>query len=470
MIVKNWKGIDMADYFSSEVTQTDNMPYSLEAEQSILGSLLVDPECTPIVMEHITKSEMFFKKQHQQLFEVFISMFTLSKAVDFITVLEEVNRVSIFSDEASAKIYLVQLMEIVPSTANIVEYCEIVKDKYYRRRLIATANEIIEVTQNGDGTAMQFLDMAEQRIYDIRQGKDNTELIPIDRILLETYDRLQRLTSEDKEQYLGLKSGFKRLDAMTGGLNKSDLILLAGRPGMGKSAFALNIATNVAKKYQKDVVLFNLEMSSEQLVSRIISSEAQIPNEVLRTGMLSIEQWMQLAASAELLARTQIFLDDTPVISVTEIKAKLRRLKNLGLVIIDYLQLMSSGERSENRVQEISKITRGLKIMAKELNVPIMVLSQLSRQVEQRPDHKPMLSDLRESGSIEQDADVVLFLYREGYYNPESDNPFLAKCILAKNRHGSTGEADIRWDGQFTRFMNLELNHQEPVFNTDVPF
>ncbi len=455
----------MAEYRDTELLQTGGeMPYSLEAEQSVLGGLLVDPDCITVVLEHISKSEMFFKKQHAALYEVFLGMFNLSKAVDFVTVLDEVNQADIFQDEASAKVYLVQLMEMVPSTANIVDYCRIVKDKYYRRKLIAASHEIADLTREGDGTAEQMLDMAEQRIYDIRQGKDSSELIPIDKVIIETYDRLQKLTSEEREMYLGLSSGFHTLDLMMTGLNKSDLILLAARPGMGKTSFALNIGTNVAKKYDKDVVVFSLEMSSEQLVSRIISAEAQISSEALRLGQLSTDQWMQLAASAEILSKTRMYLDDTPGITVTEIKAKVRRLRNLGLIIIDYLQLMSGGGRSENRVQEISKITRNLKIMAKELNVPVMVLSQLSRATEQRPDHKPMLSDLRESGSIEQDADIVMFLYREGYYSPEVENPFLAKCILAKNRHGSTGEVDLRWDGQFTKFANLEIYREEPPF------
>lgn len=454
----------MADYGDTLPLELSDMPFSLEAEQSVLGGLLVDPDCITVVLEHISKSEMFFKKQHAALFDVFLSMFNLSKTVDFITVLDEVNRADIFEDEASAKVYLVQLMEIVPSTANIVDYCEIIKDKYYRRKLIAASNEIAERTREGDGTAAQLLDMAEQKIYDIRQGKDSNELTPIDKVIIETYDRLQKLTSEDRELYLGLSTGFDRLDAMMTGLNKSDLILLAARPGMGKTSFALNVATNVAKKYDKDVVIFSLEMSSEQLVSRVLSSEAQIQSESLRTGVLSTDQWMQLAASADILSKTNMYLDDTPGITVAEIKAKVRRLKNLGLIVIDYLQLMSSSGKSENRVQEISKMTRNLKIMAKELDIPIIVLSQLNRSAEQRPDHKPMLSDLRESGSIEQDADIVMFLFREGYYDPEVENPFIAKCILAKNRHGSTGEVDLRWDGQFTKFANLELYREEPPF------
>jgi replicative DNA helicase len=454
----------MAEYQDNLSLQLDNLPYSLEAEQSVLGGILVDPECISQVLEQITRSDMFYKKQHADIYDVFLGMFNLSKPIDFITALDEVNKAHIFPDEMSAKVYLAQLMELVPSTANIGDYCTIVQNHYYRRKLIAAAGEIMEKSRDGDGTASQLLDMAEQRIYDIRQGRDSNELVPIDKVIIDTYDRLQKLTGEDRELYLGLRTGFNRLDAMMTGLNKSDLILLAARPGMGKTSFALNIATNVAKKYEKDVVVFSLEMSSEQLVSRILSSEAQVGSESLRTGNLNSDQWVQLAASADLLSKTHMFLDDTPGVTVAEIKAKVRRLKNIGLIVIDYLQLMSAGGRSENRVQEISKITRNLKIMAKELNIPVIVLSQLNRSAEQRPDHKPMLADLRESGSIEQDADIVLFLFREGYYNPEIDNPNVAKCILAKNRHGSTGEVDLSWIGEYTRFSDLEVYRDEPAY------
>ncbi|WP_077533103.1 replicative DNA helicase [Massiliimalia massiliensis] len=451
----------MAEYSEFDL---ENQPYSLEAEQSVLGGILINPDCFSTVLEVLTRSDMFYRRQHAELYDIFLSMFNLSKPIDFITVLDEVNQAHIFEDETSAKVYLAQLMEMVPSTANITNYCQIVLNRYYRRRLILAAKEIEEYARDEEGTATQLMDMAEQKLYDIRQGKDNSELIPIDKVIIGTYDRLQKLTGEDRDLYLGLSSGFSRLDAMMTGLNKSDLILLAARPGMGKTSFALNIATNVAKKYEKDVVVFSLEMSSEQLVSRILSSEAQISSQDLRLGKLSPDQWVQLAASADILSKTNMYLDDTPGITVAEMKAKVRRLKNLGLIVIDYLQLMTGSGRSENRVQEVSKITRNLKIMAKELNIPVIVLSQLNRSAEQRPDHKPMLSDLRESGSIEQDADIVMFLFRAGYYDKEIENPNVAQCILAKNRHGSTGEVDLSWIGEFTRFGNLEVSRDEPPF------
>ena len=451
----------MAGYDELEL---ENQPYSLEAEQSVLGGILIDPGSLQTVLEILNRPDMFYRKQHEQLYQVFLNMFNLSRPIDFVTVLDEVNGAHIFQDEASAKAYLAQLMEMVPTTANIAHYCGIVKNRYYRRRLITASREIEACAREDEGTDLQLMDMAEQKIYEIRQGRDNSELAPIDKVIIGAYDRLQKLTGEDRELYLGLRSGFSRLDGMTTGLNRSNLIVLAARPGMGKTSFALNIATNVAKRYDKDVVVFSLEMSSEELVHRILSSEAQIQSQDLRLGRLSPDQWVQLAASADVLSKTRMYLDDTPGITVTEMKAKVRRLKDLGLIVIDYLQLMSGGGQTENRVQEISKITRSLKIMAKELDVPILVLSQLNRGPEQRPDHKPVIADLRESGSIEQDADIVLFLYREGKYAEDAENPNIAQCIVAKNRHGGTGEIDLSWIGEYTRFGNLEVNRDEPPF------
>lgn len=441
----------------------EQMPYSLDAEQSVLGGMLVKPDCIPQVLEKINSAEMFYRKQHGALFELFLEMSNSARQIDFITTLDEVTRAKIFANDGEAKQYLVQLMETIPSTSNIGDYCDILQDRYYRRRLIEAARNIGDHARGGEGMSEDLLDYAEQHLFDIRQGRDSSALVPISDLIIQTYDHLQKMTGEDKDQYLGLSSGFTLLDFMLTGLNKSDLILLAARPGMGKTSFALNIATNVAKKYKdKDVALFNLEMSAGQLVSRLLSSEAQVPSQALRTGKLSTEHWVQLAACSDVLSRTNIYLDDTPGITVAEIKAKCRRLRNLGLIVIDYLQLMESGKSNENRVQEISKITRGLKIMAKELMVPVIVLSQLNRSVESRADHKPMLSDLRESGSIEQDADSVIFLSREGYYNPECETPYLTTCSVAKNRHGSTGDIDLRWDGEFTRFSNLEMEREEP--------
>lgn len=439
-----------------------NMPYSLEAEQSVLGGLLLEPEALSKVLSKISKPDMFYRKQHRELFSCFVNMFNMNSTIDFITVLDEATRQNVFQNQDEAKMYLTQLMELVPTVSNILDYAAIVVEKYYVRTLINACSEIIDRSYEGDVKAQALLDLAEQRIYDIRQGKDATSLTKIDTVIIEAYDRLLRLSGEDKDEYLGLRSGFKRLDMMTSGLNKSDLILVAGRPGMGKTSFALNIAVNVAKKYEKDVVIFSLEMSNEQLVSRVLSSETRIESNKLRNGRLSPDDWVYLAKGADILSKTNIYLDDSAGITVAEMKAKLRRLKNVGLVVIDYLQLMSSGRPTENRVQEISVMTRNLKIMAKELNIPVILLSQLSRASEQRGEgkHRPQLSDLRDSGSIEQDADIVLFLYREEYYEKKEENRNDAICIVAKNRHGETGDAEMRWLGEYTRYEDVEYREE----------
>ena len=428
----------------------ENLPYSLEAEQSVLGALLLEPDRIAVVLEQVSRPEMFYRRQHQELFSILIGMFNLSRTIDFITVLDEVVRGEVFDSAENAKLYL-------------SEYCRIVKEKYYLRSLITACGDIVARARDGEYAAEQVLEYAEQRVYDIRQGRDDTALAKMDSVIIETYDRLLKMTGEDKEQYLGLRSGFSQLDKMLGGLNRSDLILLAARPGMGKSSFAMNVALNVARRYpQKEVVMFSLEMSNEQLVSRAMSSEARIESHKLRVGQLTADEWVQLASCADVLSRMNFYFSDAAGVTVNDIKARLMRLKNLGLVVIDYLQLMSTGKRSENRVQEISQLTRGLKIMAKELDVPILLLSQLSRAAEQRQGHKPMLSDLRDSGSIEQDADIVLFLYREDYYEEDTEDRNDAQCIVAKNRHGSTGDVDLRWIGQYTRFEDVEKYRDEP--------
>ncbi len=445
----------------TEQLYTQQLPYSLEAEQSVLGAILIDPACITRVMEYI-KPESFYRPQHQELFSVLTRMFVSSQTIDFITVLEMVKREGIFDTDEDAKIYLAQLAQIVPSTSNVESYAKIVQEKSYIRSLIIASQKVIDLSRDGSTDARTLLDMAEQSIFDIRQGKDASGLTRIDEIILQTYDRLQKLSGEDKEQYMGLPTGFAALDSIITGLNRTDLILVAARPGMGKTAFGLNIAANVATKTGKQVAVFSLEMGKEQLVTRLLSSEALIQSGSLRTGNLKPDDWVKLAMSAQVLSQAPIYIDDTPGITVAEMKAKLRRFRDLGLVVIDYLQLMSTGKRSENRVQEVSEITRSLKIMAKELNVPVITLSQLSRGPESRTDHRPMLSDLRESGSIEQDADIVMFLYREAYYNRECEEQNTAECIVAKNRHGETDSVKMGWDGQFTRFKSLEYFRNEP--------
>lgn len=439
------------------------LPYSLEAEQTVLGAMLIDSEVLPLVTAHL-KSESFYVKKHQELFGVIIRLFTLGVEADIITVLNEAVRDGVFENSSGGKEYLAKLMNEVPAVSNVESYCKIVEEKYYIRSLITASKEIAEAAADGQESAETLLDFAEQKIYDIRQGKEVDGLVRIGDVIMDTFDRLGKISGPDKEQYLGAKSGFVGLDSIITGLNKSDLILLAARPGMGKTSFALNVVTNVCRFSQgREVAVFSLEMSKDQLVSRMLSAEAMVNSNSLLTGKLDSNDWTNIASGADRLAQMPIYLDDTAGITVVQMKAKLRRLKNLGLVVIDYLQLMNSGRRIDNRVNEVSEITRQLKLMAKELNVPVITLSQLSRAVESRTDHRPMLSDLRESGSIEQDADIVLFLYREGYYNKKATDLTVSECIVAKNRHGETGTVNLRWDGQYTKFSSIETRgYDEP--------
>lgn len=434
------------------------LPYSLEAEQTILGALLIDPETLTVVLERI-RPESFFNEQHRALFSIIVQMFSVGEQADLITVLNEAVDQGIFESSAAGKQYLSALMNGVPSVSNVGSYCDIVEEKYYVRSLVLAARQIIDEAAEGGEDAKTLLDSAEQKIYDIRQGREIQGLTKIDEVVLSAYDQLQKITGPDKDKFLGAKTGFSQLDSVIAGLNKSDLLLVAARPGMGKSAFSLNIAANLCRRTpDTQVAVFSLEMSKEQLVSRLLASEALVNNNSLKTGYISPEDWAKLAMGADSLSRMQMYLDDTAGITVPQMKAKLRRLPRLGLVIIDYLQLMSSGRRIDNRVLEISEITRQLKLMAKELNVPVITASQLSRGPESRTDHRPMLSDLRESGSIEQDADIVMFLYRDAYYNKESEAQNLAECIVAKNRHGETGTVPLVWEGQYTRFSSADLS------------
>ena len=433
------------------------LPHDVEAEQAILGTLLLDPESIPVAMNCI-KADSFYVKKHHDLFDIISRLFTFGVNVNSITVINEAVKENIFESSTAGKEYVAGIADnnflIIQ---DLESYCKIVQEKYYIRQLITAANEIIENSQAAQDPAESLLDFAEQKIYDIRQGRSVDGMSRIDEVLLEAYDDLGRRSGPDKEKYIGAKSGFAELDNVITGLNKSDLIILAARPAMGKSAFALNLAVNVARRNtDSDVVIFSLEMSKEQNVTRMLSSESLVESEYLMKGNLSVEQWEKLAKGADRLTGMNIYLDDTAGITVPQMKAKLRRMKNLGLVIIDYLQLMSSGRRIDNRVTEISEITRQLKLMAKELNVPVITLSQLSRSVESRTDKRPILSDLRESGSIEQDADIVMFLYRDAYYNKDTQDPALAECIVAKNRHGETGTINMRYNSPYLLFMGMD--------------
>ena len=434
------------------------MPYSLEAEQSVLGAVLVEPGCLAELVERL-RSESFYRPQHRALFSEMVRMFTAGEPVDFITVLEAAKEAEIFPSEQEAKVYLSHLMEIVPSVRNLAAYVDIILDKQLLRSLLEISGEIMSEARESGAEGRVLLDAAEQHIYDLRQGRSATGLVPISDTILTAYDRINKLAGPDREKFLGIKTGYSAVDRKIGGLNKSDLILIAARPGMGKTSFALNLAVNVALKKRR-VAIFSLEMSSEQITSRILSCEALVESNRLRSGSLEEADWVKLVQTAQVLSGAQIFIDDTAGITVSEMKAKLRRLHDVDLVIIDYLQLMSSGKRTDNRVQEVSEMTRNLKLMARELDVPVVVLSQLSRATESRTGHRPMLSDLRESGSIEQDADIVMFLYRESYYQlqegapaPEQDT---VECIVSKNRHGETGTAVLLWDGRHTKFYTIE--------------
>lgn len=442
---------------NANLSSSPELPHSIEAEQSVIGAVLADPSVLPEVIE-LVRPDYFYNENHKKLFGIIYRMFSGNIPVDIITVLNEAMNLNIFESAAEGKRYLAEIANTLPTTSNVESYCRIVADKYLIRSLSRAAGDIIEDIRSGEQDPQLLLDAAEQRIYDIRQGKSIKGLAPLSDAVYEAYDRLGKISGADKEKYQGARTGFTRLDELISGLNRSDLIILAARPAMGKTSFAMNIATNVARRNDQNVVVFNLEMSKEQLATRLLSTEALIESGNLRNGRIQTEDWVRLATSAAYLSTLPFYIDDTGSITVQQMKAKLRRVKNLGLVVIDYLQLMGSTSRSDNRVTVISEITRQLKLMAKELDVPVILLSQLSRNVENRTDKHPMMSDLRESGSIEQDADIILFLYRDAYYNKESQQQNISECIVAKNRHGETGTVQMIWDGQFTRFSNLDLS------------
>ena len=432
------------------------MPHSLEGEQAVLGSMLIDPDCVKDVMDKLQPGD-FYLRQNREIFETIYTMFTYARPIDGITVCEEMQKAGTY-DENTTRSYLAQLMEITPTAANVMEYAAIVHDKALLRGVAQAAAEITAMVQEGVGEAGDILEAAEQKVYAIRRGQSAQEMVPVRLVLPDVLDRLNEM-SENENHLPGLSTGLSAVDQKITGLNKSDLILLAARPGMGKTSFALNVALNVAKNSQKTVAVFSLEMSREQLVTRLLSTEALVENHKLKTGILRETDWVKIADAATILNKLDIRIDDNPMLSVADMNAKCRRLDNLGLVVIDYLQLMTSAggkTSSENRQQAVSDMSRMLKIMAKELNVPVICLSQLSRANEKRDDKRPMLSDLRESGAIEQDADIVLFLYRDDYYNEDSEKHNIAECIVAKNRHGETGKVELRWMPEYTQFATLD--------------
>ena len=440
------------------------LPYSVSAEQAVLGSMIIDPDCINEVAVQV-KTEYFYIPQHRDIYSAISSMYELSQSIDFISLLERLKKDGVY-DEAGGKDYLTKLVTSVPSSANVLTYVAIIREQYYSRALMGAAQGIIKDINENTMDSGKLLDSAEQRIFEIRDGREIGGLTHIkDVISAETYDRLTKIIDpETHDDYIGIPSGIGELDKMITGLNKSDLIILGARPGMGKTSFALNIARNVAINAGKTVCFFSLEMTRDQLAQRMLSSEAAIKSEKLRTGELEPEEWTRLIQAGENLSGAEIYFDESSNITVPEMKAKLRRMKRVDLVIIDYLGLMHTPRQNDNRVQEISEITRSLKIMAKELKVPVIACAQLSRGTETKgKSHKPMLADLRDSGSIEQDADIVLFLYRDAYYDNEkssdedlSDNS-KSECIVAKNRHGETGIIPLHWDGQYTRFTSVDV-------------
>ena len=450
-----------------------SMPYSTEAEQSVLGAVLLDASCLTELITLI-RPEHFYSEQHKQIYSAMVRLFMKNIPVDFVTILNELVSIQVF-DELSGKTYLYSLAQKVPLISNAPHYARIVRDKYEMRALISAAQEIIADASDESNDPRWVMDSAEQKIFDIAGDRTAGGLQRIDTIITGTFDRLQKLSDPNNNELRALTTGVSTLDKVITGLNKTDLIILAARPGMGKTSFALNIARSVALLEKKKVAFFSLEMTREQLVNRMLCSEGSIEGKKMQTGQLSDDEWVRLIQAADVLIDAPIYLDEAGNITVTEMKAKLRRLRDVGLVVIDYLQLMRSGRRNDgNRVQEVSEITRNLKIMAKELKVPVICLSQLSRGTEDksRKNHRPNLADLRDSGSIEQDADIVLFLYRQDYYaaddadnqekgDYENENKNQSMCIVAKNRHGDIADVPLHWQGEFMRFTALEGLHRE---------
>ena len=438
-------------------------PSDIEAEQAILGSMLTDKDSVMSAIE-VLKPDDFYREDNKAIYEAICNLYSRSEPIDIITVKSELVANGKFENVGGLE-YLAILPDKVPTTANVEQYIKIVEEKSLLRNLIRTANEIITLGYSQTEEVEDIMDMAERKIFDLLKERSKTTYTPIKDVLVETFAQIERLYNKS-DVITGIPTGFIELDYKTAGLHNSDLILVAARPAMGKSAFVINIASNAAIRAGVPVVIFNLEMSKEQVANRILCSEAMVDSNKIRTGKIEEEDWSKLAGALGPISDAPIYIDDTPGISIMEIRAKCRKLKlekNIGLVIIDYLQLVSaSGKKNSSREQEISEISRSLKILAKELNVPVIALSQLSRAPEQRKDdHRPILSDLRESGAIEQDADIVMFLYRDDYYNENSEDKNIAEVILAKHRGGSTGTVKLAWLGNYTKFANLERRYQD---------
>lgn len=445
---------------SSELIR--KMPFSLEAEQSVLGSILIDPDCFPEIASML-KSDDFYLESHAAIYLAMQDLFLQSRTIDVVTLIDALVKNGVYGTGDEGRKYIKIIAEIVPSAANVKDYAKIVRDKNILRRLIGVCSEISDTAYSEQDDVTHLLDSAEQAIFAIAENNETKGFTHIREAILANYEHI-KLLKTDKAAAAGQPTGFSDLDKVLVGMGPGDLILVGARPGMGKTSFTMNVATKVAQYSKKAVCVFSLEMSAEQLASRMLSSEALVDSYALRSGNLSNDDWEKLARASSMLSECEILIDDTAGMTVTGMKAKLRRVKNLGLVVIDYLQLMQSDRRIDSRVNEVAEISRNLKLLAKDLRVPIITCAQLSRGPESRTDKRPMLSDLRDSGAIEQDADVVMFLYRDEYYDAADKKDGIqntAEIIVAKNRHGSTANVKMGWFGAFTKFTSLS-DREEP--------
>lgn len=432
------------------------MPNSVEAEQSVIGSMIMDREAIMAASEIIGKED-FYQSQYGVLFEAMVELYNEGKPVDLITLQNRLKKKDV-PPEISSLEFVRDLLNIVPTSANVKYYAGIVREKATLRKLIKAAEEIANTCYLGQEPLEDVLEDTEKKIFDLVQKRETKDYVPIKDVVLNALDKIE-IASRNKGNVTGIPTGFTDLDYKTSGMQPSDLVLIAARPSMGKTAFVLNMAQHMAFKNHETVAIFSLEMSKEQLVNRLLSLESRVDSQAIRTGNLTDEDWAKLIEGAGIVGKSNLIIDDTPGISVAELRSKCRKYKmehNLGVVIIDYLQLMTGSKKSDSRQQEISDISRSLKEIARELNVPVIALSQLSRAVEQRPDHRPMLSDLRESGAIEQDADVVMFIYRDDYYNKDTERKNVAEIIIAKQRNGPIGTVELVWLPNYTKFANMK--------------
>ena len=433
------------------------MPNSIEAEQSVIGSMIMDREAI-IAAADILVADDFYQKQYGMIFQAMVELNAENKQVDLVTLQERLKSMDV-PPEVSSLEFVRELLTVVPTSANVKQYAGIVKEKSILRNVIKVNEAITNECYLGRESADSILEETEKQLFKLLQSRGAEDITPIKDVVMEAINRIEK-ASRQSGSVTGIPTGFTELDYRTAGLQPSDMILVAARPSMGKTAFALNLAAYAACKKHITTAIFSLEMSKVQLMNRFLAMESGVSAQNMRTGNLSDGEWEKLVEGAAILGDSGLVIDDTPGISISDMRSKCRKIKlendNLGLIIIDYIQLMTSNSRAESRQQEVSEISRSLKALARELNVPVIALSQLSRAVEQRPDHRPMLSDLRESGAIEQDADVVMFLYRDEYYKKDTDKPGVAEVIIAKQRNGPTGTVELAWIGDRQRFANLE--------------